>query len=78
MTFRPEPIEGSKYFRGFCALCNEPIRVAYLGEQLCHLCSYHPLQPNPFTVAHEVGYVQFDEAVKAIETFGEKSGWRRP
>jgi hypothetical protein len=54
-SYYGDPIPGSKYFRAFCELCEEPIRVAQNklfdqnGEPFKHFCTdcNQPLLPPP-------------------------------
>lgn len=43
-----DPIPGSRYVRGVCCLCGEPIRVGTPGKaDKCHECDGDPIPPRP-------------------------------
>jgi len=70
-----EPIPGSKYVRGFCVKCGEPVRIAKKtftsgGYALCSDCT-RPFQPGHGTQNETGEYDEhdgaWDNAVRALE-----------
>jgi hypothetical protein len=68
MERKGERISGSKYFRDFCSLCKDPIRVSNTHvANICDACVGHRLPPGRPSLTKGDTSPGWDDAVRCLE-----------